>query len=183
MKTMVLIGTARRDGETAALIRAVMPALKQMGEVEEFLPFTEAFSACTDCRYCRTHPGCSIQDRMQDVYKCIESCDSVVIASPIYFGMLTPPLLAIQSRFQAFYSESFGVLPRQGPRKRGAILLTGGGFGGHEAAEKAARSMLHSMNAEWVGTAFSGSTDTLPAARDEAALAACGAIVENLGSR
>lgn len=181
MKTMFLIGTARKDGETAALIRAVMPALKQMGEVQEFLPFTDDISACTDCRYCRTHAGCSIQDKMQDVYKCIGECDNVVIASPIYFGMLTPPLLAVQSRFQAFYSESFGVLPQQGPRKKGAILLTGGGFGGHEAAEKAARSMLHSMNAEWVGTALAASTDTLPAAEDEGALAACRAIAEKLG--
>lgn len=181
MKTMVLIGTARRDGETAVLLRAIMPRLKEMGEVKEFLPFYDHISACTDCRWCWHNPGCSIDDAMQGIYRCVEDCDNVVIASPIYFGMLTPPMLAIQSRFQAYYSESFGALPQQGPRKKGAILLTGGGFGGHEAAEKTARSMLHVMNAEWVGTALSASTDTLPAAQDDAVLLAVDKIVENLG--
>lgn len=177
MKTLVLNGTARKGSETEALLGALLAGLS--GEVHEINAF-ENISACTDCRYCRSHAGCSINDAMQDVYKCIDECNNVVIASPVYFGMLTPPLLAVQSRFQAYYSGNFGVLPRQGPRKRGAILITAGGYGGHEAAEKSARTMLHVMNAEWVGTALAATTDSLPAAQDDAALLACAKIAENL---
>ncbi len=178
MKTLVLNGSPREAGETAALLAPVLAGLT--GDVHLVSAFYDGISACIDCRWCWTHDGCAVQDAMQEVYARVEDADAVVIASPINFGTLTPPLLGVKSRFQAYYQQKFDALPRRGRRKKGAILLTGGGYGGHEQALKAAKSMLTIMNAELVGTALSLQTDDHPAAQDEAALAACREIVARL---
>lgn len=178
--TFILDGSPRKNGETTVLIDAVRHSLK--GSVHIFSPYTQNFRPCIDCRWCRTHEGCTIDDDMQALYRVIEGDDNVIIASPIYFGSLTPPLLAIQSRFQSYFSGSFDTLPRHGLPKKGALLLTGGGAGGYEQAEQTAKNMLKIMNAEWVGTAGSYHTDTLPAREDERALAKCSEIVTILNS-
>lgn len=164
MKTFIINGSPRKNGETSALIDRLVTNLE--GEVKIFSTYQDQISPCTDCRYCRTHKGCSIQDKMQEIYECIETYDNVIIASPIYFMNLTPPMLAILSRFQAFYSDIYKKIPVYGKRKNGTVILTGGGSGGGLAAEKTGNLMLRMMNAEQLGTISSLKTDELPAKDD-----------------
>ncbi len=48
MKTLILNGSPRPDGDVSALIAALRGSLS--GEVMELAP--EGISGCTDCRYC-----------------------------------------------------------------------------------------------------------------------------------
>lgn len=89
MKTLLLFGSLKKNGDTAALAGAFVRHLE--GEVRT-LSASSSISPCLDCRFCWSHPGCSIPDEMQDVVPYWKECDNVVLASPIWFSSLSGPL-------------------------------------------------------------------------------------------
>lgn len=165
MNSFILNGIPKNNGHTAYLLDRVRPLAS--GQPTEFRLFQNPVQPCIDCGYCRTHDGCSIRDNMQDIYHCIDTSELVIIASPIYWSLPTPPVLGVLSRFQRYFSDDY-VLRAQGPPKKGILVLTGGGGGGFEEAEKPLRLLLKLMNARHMGTIHSLQTDTLPAREDEA---------------
>ena len=173
MKTLILNGSTRRDGDTARLIGEFRAHLE--GEIVELSCF-DGFSPCTDCRACWISPGCSLPDGMREVYPFFEACDNLVIASPVWFSELSGPLLNLASRLiqpyfaaRRFRGEVLAI--RQ---KRGVLILTAGGEKRtEEKAAATAHTLFRSMNAlPVVANAFSLNTDTLPASEDPAALGA-----------
>lgn len=165
MKTLILNGSPRKRGDTAVLLAE----LELPGEVRRIDAFEAHVSPCLDCRYCREHPGCCIRDEMQEIYQAIEESDRIVIASPIWFGTLPGPLLSLASRLQTYFSAWFF---RKEPKlcgKKGAVILTGGGTGGEDAAYATAVMLLRQMGVEGeVPMAASLHTDRVPAKEDRA---------------
>ena len=125
MKTLILNGSPRKNGETSGLITALERSLT--GSVEIVRVYGADIAPCVDCRRCRTRPGCAIDDEMTALYETIRTCDNLVLASPLYFRELTGRLLDVASRLQTFYcarmfrGEDALIRP-----KRGALLLVGG---------------------------------------------------------
>jgi len=146
MKTLILNGSPRPSGDTAALVRALRENLT--GEVIEINCYRANISPCVDCRRCTRTPGCAIQDDMQTLYPVIEECDCIVIATPVYFSLPTAPVLSVCSRIQTYFCASFF---RKSPvpirPKRGGIILTGGGSGSAVPAEETVRRLLKYMKA------------------------------------
>ena len=99
MKTLILNGSPRPDGDVSALIAALRGSLS--GEVMELAP--EGISGCTDCRCCWRQAGCAIEDGMQAVYPFYEACDNLVLASPVWFSTLSGPLLNLAGRLAQPY--------------------------------------------------------------------------------
>ncbi len=180
METLILNGSPRSGGDTAALLAELRGHLK--GDVLEVFAYGGTIHACVDCRFCWTHPGCRIADGMQEVYRCLSSCDNVVLASPIFFSELSGPLLSVASRLQTAYAARRfrGEEPWPGVR-RGVVLLAGAQAGTQHKALSTAHSVLRHMNAlPIVATVLALDTDHLPAARDEDALAQARAAAELL---
>ncbi len=169
MRTLIFNGSPRENGDTAFLINALSSHLN--GEVTVVNTHCSPIAPCCDCRYCWGHPGCRINDEMQAVYGQIKACDAIVIASPVYFSELTGTLLSVMSRLQAFYAAKrfLGVTPVT-KKKRGALLLCGGGDGAPERAVATAKTLLRLMNAELTATVCSLNTDVTPSRADEGAL-------------
>ena len=169
MKTLILNGSPHKNGDTAALIQAFKAEMG--GEFAEIYAYYEGISPCVDCRACWRKPGCVIHDKMDEVYRLIAECDAVLIASPVYFSLLTGPLLSLASRLQSLYTaKRFLQVDLRGKKKAGALLLAGGGDGSCGRAVDAAQCMLRHMGAEYLGYAASLNTDNLPAAKDQRAL-------------
>lgn len=167
MKTLILNGSPRKDGNTQALIKLFSEGLN--GEYKTVSAYFAHISPCTDCRYCQEHGECCKKDGMEEIYSYAAGCDNILIASPVYFSELTPPLLGLLSRFQAFYCSKrfFGIDPVL-KRKKGGVILTGGGDGGFELAEKSAKIFLKIMGAEEIFPAvYCGNTDFIKADEDE----------------
>jgi multimeric flavodoxin WrbA len=171
MKTLILNGSPRPNGDTAGLLRLLKEDLA--GEYRQVDAYRASISPCVDCRFCKTRSGCAIQDEMQEIYSYIQDCDNILIASPMYFSELTGKLLDVGSRLQAYYSARH--FRRETPilkPKRGAVLLVGGGDGSPEKAEETARVLLHFMNCHNVHPLVcSHDTDRCPAIRDPRAAA------------
>ena len=155
-----------------------------LGEIKELRTYDCNIAPCTDCRMCRNQPGCSIEDDMQDIYRYLELCDNVVIASPLYFMELTGSLLSAASRLQTYFSAQY--FRNESPllsRKKGAVLLTGGGNRDCENAFKTSVRLLKSMNVQEIFPAvFAGNTDTVAAKDNREALKAVRRAAEFLSS-
>lgn len=66
MKTLILNGSPRKDGDTVSLINKMLPRLQ--GEYKIIDCYTADIAPCIDCRCCREKLSCPIKDEMQDIY-------------------------------------------------------------------------------------------------------------------
>ena len=171
MKTLILNGSPRKSGDTASLIKALRQLLA--GEVIEVSAYRANISPCVDCRYCITHSGCSIDDDMTEIYRALRDCDSVVLASPLFFSEVTGRVLDVGSRLQTLYcARAFRGEAPDICAKKGGIILVGGGDGSPDKAISTATTLLHHMGCKEVfRPVMSLKTNTLPAAEDAGAMA------------
>ena len=170
MKTLIINGSPRINGDTAGLLGILKESLA--GEYKVVNAYRCNIAPCVDCRYCKEHSGCAVQDDMQEVYSYIRECDSVVIASPVYFSELTGKTLDVCSRLQTFFCARFfrGETPIA-KEKRGAVILVRGGGGAPDKAYGTARSLLRLMNCREVyEMVCSHGTDKAPAVEDAQAV-------------
>lgn len=171
MKTLIINGSPRVNGDTAGLLGILKERLT--GEYWVLDAYRRDISPCVDCRYCKSHSGCAVQDGMRDVYNYIQACENVVIASPIYFSEVTGRVLDVGSRLQTYFSAKYfrGEVPIE-KAKRGAVILTGGGDGAPEKAYGTAQTLLKLMNCREIhALVCSHGTDKRPAVADEQAAA------------
>ena len=183
MKTLIINGSPRPNGDTVSLIRRLEEGLA--GEYMVVDAYRCNISPCVDCRYCKEHSGCAIQDGMQEVYDYIQTCGNVVIASPMYFSEVTGKVLDVCSRLQTYFSARFfrGETPIA-KEKRGAVILVGGGDGAPDKAHSTARTLLHQMNCRDIHPMVcSHDTDHRPAIEDAQALAGVESIVRFFNQR
>ena len=169
-KTLILNGSPREGGNTAALIALLKGQLE--GEVMEISAFRSGIAPCVDCRACWTTAKCAVRDGMQTIYD--DDFDNVVIASPVYYGTLPGQMLSLMSRLQPWHAAKFFLnKPLELREKRAAVILTAGGKGNADMALHHVRALCRMLNAtgfeeHWV---CSPSTDTIPADQDEKAVA------------
>jgi len=180
MQTLILNGSTRKNGDTEALLHAFVSRLN--GEVMVVSSGND-ISPCVDCRYCWENLGCAIKDEMQAVYQFLETCDTIVFASPIWFSSLSGPLLNLASRMQAVFAASrFQNKKLLGKEKKGVILLVGAQPETKEVPTQMALSIMKYFNVQRASVSIVYSLDTnhLPASQDEIALEQCREIAETL---
>ncbi len=105
MKVVAFNGSARKDGNTAILIRRVLQVLEAKGIETELIQLAgEQIRGCNACRTCYStkNKRCIIEEDNVNAYiqKMIEA-DGIILGSPVYFSMMTPELKALIDR--AFY--------------------------------------------------------------------------------
>lgn len=132
MKTLIINGSPRKNGDTMSLITKLKEHLSD--EVNQIDTYYSKVKPCIDCRYCWEHSSCAIKDEMQNIYKMIDETDNIIIASPIYFSELSGSLLQLASRLQYFWvSKNIrheSVLSDK--KRKGIIILVGGEDGSPE---------------------------------------------------
>lgn len=178
MKTLIFNGSPRKNGDTASLINILTDRLH--GDIMTVDCYYADISPCIDCRKCRDALMCPINDEMQSIYRYIEDCDNIVIASPVYYSELTGRLLDTASRLQMYFSARF--FRKENPPikpKKGAVILVGGGNGSPQKAFETAVCILHTVNTYDIHPLVcSHSTDNIPAAKDETAVSGVHSIAD-----
>ena len=126
MKVVAFNGSARKDGNTALLIRRAFAELEQAGIETELVQFSgETIRGCTACYKCFANKDqrCALSSANGDI---INSCiariveaDGVLVASPTYFA-------DISAETKAFIDRA-GMVARANPdlyrRKVGAAVV------------------------------------------------------------
>lgn len=166
MKTLIINGSPRKNGDTTALIDELIRHLE--GEVK-VISCHDDISPCIDCRYCWKNDGCAVQDDMQAVYDYITDCDNIVLASPIWFSSLSGPALNLGSRFQRYFTARFfRKQPAPLKPKKGLLIFVGGQPGTEEIPAQNAVTILRNANVvkSEISIVSSMLTDKIPAKDD-----------------
>ena len=132
MKVLILMGSPRKNGNTAALLAPFCEELKRIGaEVETVWLYDQNIQPCIACRACQkdwTVFGCSRADDVPELFEQILACDLLVLATPIYAWYCTPPMKAVLDRLvygmNKYYGEEKG--PSLWAGKAVALLETCG---------------------------------------------------------
>ena len=102
MKVVAFNGSARKDGNTAILIRHVLEILEKEGIETELIQLAgEQIHGCMACGTCRKvkNKECKIVNDNVNLYiqKMVEA-DGVVLGSPTYFSTMSPEMKALIDR-------------------------------------------------------------------------------------
>ena len=125
-KVLVLLGSPRRRGNSAALAEHIAQGAKRKGAtITTVFLHGRRIQACQGCRACRRRnsKGCAIQDDMQPLYPQMLAADAWVIASPVYWFTVSAQTKLWMDRCLAL--PAYAKDPYAG--KRIAIAMTYGG--------------------------------------------------------
>jgi multimeric flavodoxin WrbA len=119
---LVLMSAAKRLGNTDRLTNAYIRGVIERGHsvTKVYLGSTH-MEGCKGCGACQgTAHKCVIQDDMQQLYPLFAQCDTLVMASPLYFWTIT-------SRLKAFIERLYAIsVDDNYPQKDTVLLMTAG---------------------------------------------------------
>ena len=102
MKVVAFNGSARKDGNTAILIRQVFAELEAEGIETELVQLAgQKIRGCTACGQCYKNKNhrCVIEnDVVNDCIEKMRAADGIILGSPTYFADLTPEMKALIDR-------------------------------------------------------------------------------------
>ena len=102
LKVIAFNGSARKDGNTAALIRKVFEVLEKEGIETELIQLSgQQIHGCMACGTCRKikNKECKIVNDNVNLYiKKMLEADGIILGSPTYFSMMTPEMKALIDR-------------------------------------------------------------------------------------
>jgi multimeric flavodoxin WrbA len=102
MKVVAFNGSARKDGNTAILVRQVFSELEKEGIETELVQLAgQTIRGCTACAQCfkKKDKRCAVENDIANacIAKMLEA-DGIILASPTYFADVTTELKALIDR-------------------------------------------------------------------------------------
>ena len=103
MKVLGVVGSRRKNGNTAYLVSEALNVIKSE-EVETEMIFLGDYNirGCIGCEGCRDTYKCVIKDDMQKIYPLIMNSDAIILGSPTYFYNITADMKAFIERLYCF---------------------------------------------------------------------------------
>lgn len=119
---LVLMSAATRHGNTDRLADAYIKGLAERGHsVTKVYLGSMRIEGCRGCGVCqRLAHKCAIKDGMQELYPLFAECDTVAMASPLYFWTITARLKAFIERLYAISVDD------KYPSRETVLLMTAG---------------------------------------------------------
>jgi multimeric flavodoxin WrbA len=122
MKTVVLFGSPRKNGNTSQLVNAFADRLRAaQGEVSILYLNQMSIRPCQGCLSCAESGICYTNDDMREVSAAIVSSDVVVYATPVYWSAPSAQMKAVMDRSVAFFD---GQLNSRVKGKQGVVLMS-----------------------------------------------------------
>lgn len=99
-KVLILSGSPRKNGNSAALCREFARGAEESGnQVELIFLRDKKIGYCQACYYCKKHDGvCAIKDDMAEILARMNAADIIVMASPVYFYSVDAQIKALIDR-------------------------------------------------------------------------------------
>ena len=97
---LILAGSPRKNGNSAALCRAFARGAEESGhQVETIFLRDKKIGYCLACYHCKKSGGvCAIKDDMADILDKMNHADVIVMATPVYFYSIDAQLKALIDR-------------------------------------------------------------------------------------
>jgi multimeric flavodoxin WrbA len=102
MKAIAFNGSARKDGNTAILIRTVFTELEKEGIETELIQLAgQPIHGCIACGQClkRKDRKCAVtSDSVNEYIAKMDAAQAIILGSPVYFGNVTTEIKALIDR-------------------------------------------------------------------------------------
>ena len=122
-RVLILKGSPRKKGNSAILADQVAAGVAEVGAaVESFDLHDMEIRPCDGCDFCQGSGECVINDDMQLLYPKLREADAIVIASPIYWFMVSAQVKACIDRWYALEGAGEGALAG---KEFGVVLVYG----------------------------------------------------------
>lgn len=161
MRVLGISGSPKKEGFTNLLLDEALGGARAGGaKVEKIILNELDFRPCQECGGCDDTGLCVLDDDMKPVYDKFAKADSIIAASPIYFGTVTAQLKAMIDRCQSLWVAKY-VLKNDLPagKKRKGIFLCVGGKDSEEyfeSAKKIIKIFFAILDIKYSGELFVG---------------------------
>lgn len=130
MKIIAFLGSPRKDGNSALLLRETIRGIAESGLKVQIFNLNEMnISPCQSCGGCDDTGVCIFNDDMAQIHTEIREASRIILASPIYFFGVSAQTKIMIDRCQCFWCEKY-ILKRPLPEgtygRKGLLLLVGG---------------------------------------------------------
>lgn len=132
MKYTILMGSPRREGNTARLLDIFQEANRELGVEQEVIwLYDRDIKPCLGCKSCQDvtdRLGCVHEDDFQAIYDGVQSSDLLILATPIYAWFCTAPMKTTLDRLIYSSGKYYGKQRQRSTLagKRVATLVTCG---------------------------------------------------------
>ena len=163
MKILGISGSPRKNGNTAFAVQHALEILRGEGVKTEFIPLAgKDIHPCTGCWACQEARECVFKDDMAEILDAMRECDGLILASPVYFGMIAGTLKNMMDRtvpLRPRYEEEKEMSGKVG----GGIACAGFRNGGQETTLQNIHTFLLQQNMRVVsdGEGFSHAGGTI----------------------
>jgi multimeric flavodoxin WrbA len=107
-KVVVLNGSPRKNGSTAALVGEISKVATEQGaQVKDFYLNGMDIYGCQSCYSCKKEGRCVLEDGMQEIYDDIATADALVFATPVYMWQMTAQLKLAMDRLYPFLKPDY----------------------------------------------------------------------------
>ncbi len=111
MKTIVLHGSPRKNKNSDTLVEYFIRGFKKNGDkaVKHFYVNDLNIKPCQGCLACANSKdhSCAIKDDMEEIYSAYKQAETIVFATPMYWGYMTAQLKIVFDRMEALAWEGF----------------------------------------------------------------------------
>ena len=124
MNILVLNGSPRPQGNTAAMVEAFAEGAREKGHTVHIVPVCQKkIAGCLACEYCHQKESgherqCVQKDDMQAISPLLDEAEMIVLASPIYYHGFTGQLQCAINRIYA--------LDKPRNLKKAALIMSSG---------------------------------------------------------
>ena len=102
MKIVAILGSPRSKSNSSGLAYRIIDRTKELGaDTEVFTLNKLQYKGCQACETCKTKlDHCVLKDELTQVLNSIHQADTVVMATPIYFGQ-------VSGQFKSFVDRTY----------------------------------------------------------------------------
>jgi multimeric flavodoxin WrbA len=134
MHVTTLLGSAKKNGNTATVVGWVEDEIKSLGrDVNRIYLNNKSINGCLGCAKCREKPdeiACVQEDDAIDILKQMIASDAVLYASPIYFWGFSAQIKVLIDRCYSLVTNYYrpGHTSLMEGKRIGLLVTGGGGF-------------------------------------------------------
>lgn len=110
---LAILGSPHINGITAAMLNCAIHRVKKIGyNVTKINLYEKKLSYCTGCRACINTGRCSLKDDIQEIAACLQKCQMVFLAAPVYWANVPAPVKNLFDRLLGIAMEETSTFPK-----------------------------------------------------------------------
>ena len=178
-KITAIIASPRKTGNCVAIVDKMVETAKAAGnEVEVFYLNQIEAKGCQACMGCKKTGKCVRKDGMTPVLESVDNCDSVILATPDYFGQATSQYRMFEDRMYGFVRGDFTCAIE--PKKLAIVVTSGSGAGAADIEAMMNKVMTNYFKFETMGSIVFSEAQSGPAKDSAEVMAAAEELAKKL---